>query len=166
MKLNKTSQNVTDQAESDRVQTITRVGRVLDSLDLHLLGHMMNNPSITNVQLAKLSGVNRRTVMDRQKNPLFREELRKAILPAVDIMRRYSNPAARLLGKLLSNEDPMVQLHAARAILKPIVGDKIQADVTHTITWEDALKVLCPDGFPGPLDANRSQPKPTRKKLT
>lgn len=96
----------------------------LDELDRRIIQIISENPSITDEEIRKIPGITlaRSAVNARRQNPEFKRVIAELFKPAKKILEEAQPEAARVMRKLLRNEDGYLKVKAAAQILKPVLN--------------------------------------------
>jgi predicted DNA-binding protein (UPF0251 family) len=93
----------------------------LDTLDKAALAFYVQNPSITDTEVAKRLGISRNTLFERMKSPAFKLAHTEALLPAIDIFRAKAADAIRRHFRLAESSNENVAVKATSKVVDKVV---------------------------------------------
>lgn len=121
----------------------------LDSIDLKIVGYILQNPASTDAEISTAVGVSRQTINRRKNSEPVQSKLRHLLsLPETEV-RRLSVLALRKVEDILRCGDPRLEFGAAVALLKlserfiaqPSIPCSPTEDgaTTYILRWADEL---------------------------
>jgi DNA-binding Lrp family transcriptional regulator len=131
----------------------------LDAIDYKIINLEMTQPELTQGEIGKIVGLVAKVVGRRMAKPLYQQEYRSLLMPAVKMLERNKEKAAKKIIKLIEAQksivkdheivevdDPSVQLKAADDILSKELRNDEQSKSITIIMDVPGLKPRMEDG--------------------